>query len=88
MITLSGRPLSSGKIILVPVSPSGIQAVGPIVGGNFSLTSFSANDGALPGPYTVVIVSPGVPARYQSQATSGLTVMVQKIQNTFDFSIR
>ncbi|MFO0890996.1 MAG: carboxypeptidase-like regulatory domain-containing protein [Isosphaeraceae bacterium] len=87
-VTFNGQPLSGGRIILVPSTASGQQATGQFVAGRYTVTTFSTNDGALPGTYSVVIVSPGVPMNYQSQATSGLTVQIQKSTNTIDFDLR
>ena len=87
-ISCNGRPVCSGKIVFVPSSPAGRQATGQIVNGKYSLTSFALNDGAFPGSYHIVIVSPSVPARYQSQATTGLVAMVQKGSNVIDFDLQ
>ena len=86
-VTCNGQPVANGKIVFVPPTPAGQQAVGQIVSGKYSLTTFTTNDGALPGPYTIVIVSPSVPVKFQSQSTSMLTIMVQKSSNMIDFSL-
>ncbi len=87
-ISCNGRPVGNGKIVFLPPSPAGQQATGQIINGKYSLTSLALNDGAFPGSYHIVIVSPSVPARYQSQATTGLAAMVQKRSNVIDFDLR
>jgi hypothetical protein len=87
-ISFNGEPVGNGKIVFLPPSPAGQQATGQIINGKYSLTSFALNDGAFPGSYHIVIVSPSVPARYQSQATTGLNAMVQKGSNVIDFDLR
>jgi hypothetical protein len=80
--------VASGQIVFLPRNPAGQQASGQIIGGKYSLTSFALNDGAVPGTYHVVVVSPSVPARFQSQSTSGLIAQIQKGANTIDFDLR
>jgi hypothetical protein len=87
-ISCNGRPVDNGKIVFLPPSPAGQQATGQIINGNYSLTSFALNDGAFPGSYQIVIVSPSVPARFQSQATAGLSAMVQKGSNMINFDLQ
>ena len=87
-ISCNGRPVGNGKIVFLPPGPAGQQATGQIINGQYSLTSFALNDGAFPGSYQIVIASPSVPARYQSQATSGLIAMVQKGSNVIDFDLQ
>ena len=87
-ISCNGSPVGNGKIVFLPPGPAGQQATGQIINGKYSLTSFALNDGAFPGSYHVVIVSPSVPTRYQSQATTGLNAMVQKGSNVIDFDLR
>jgi hypothetical protein len=87
-ISCNGRPVGNGKIVFLPPGPAGQQATGQIINGQYSLTSFTLNDGAFPGAYNIVIVSPSVPARYQSQATTGLSAMVQKGANMINFDLQ
>jgi hypothetical protein len=87
-VLCNGRPVGNGKIVFVPPAPAGQQATGQIINGKYSLTSVALNDGAFPGTYRVVIVSASVPARYQSQATTGLVAMVQRGANVMDFDLR
>jgi hypothetical protein len=87
-IFYNGQPVGNGKIVFLPPGPTGQQASGQIISGKFSLTSFALNDGAMAGTYDIVVVSPGVPAKYRSRSTSGLIVHVQKTANTMDFILR
>jgi len=87
-VTSHGQPVASGQIVFLPRNPAGQQASSPIISGKYSLTSFAPDDGAVPGTYDVVIVSPGVPARFQSQSTSGLIAQIQKGANMIDFNLR
>ena len=87
-ISSNGRPVASGKIVFLPRHPAGRPASSPIIGGKYSLTSFARNDGALPGTYDIVVVSPSVPARYQLQSTSGLIGQVQQGVNMFEFDLQ
>jgi hypothetical protein len=86
-ITYIGQPLATGKIVFAPTNPRGQQATGQITGGKYALTTFAANDGAIPGAYAISILSTGIPAKYQSQSTSGLTVQVQQSGNVIDFDL-
>jgi hypothetical protein len=81
-ISFNGRPVGNGKIVFLPPSPAGQQATGQIINGKYSLA-----DGAFPGSYDIVIVSPSVPAPYQSQATTPLRAMVQERSNVIDFNL-
>ena len=87
-VSSNGQPVASGKIVFLPRNPAGQQANSQIISGRYSLTSFALNDGALPGTYDVVVVSPSVPAKYQSQSTSGLVAQIQKSGNIIDFYIK
>jgi hypothetical protein len=87
-ITYNGQPLGNGKIVFLPPTAAGRQATGQVINGKYSLTSFTLNDGALSGSYKIIVVSPSVPARYQSQATSGLVVQIQKSVNMIDLNLR
>ena len=87
-VTYNGRPLGQGKISFLPSNPAGSQADGQIVSGRYTLMSFAPGDGASPGTYTIIIVSPSIPARYQSPSTSGLTAAIQKSANMIDLDLR
>ena len=87
-VASNGRPVASGQIVFLPRRPAGQKASSPIVGGKYSLSSFGRDDGALPGTYDIVVVSPGVPTRYQTQSTSGLVGQIQQGANTLDLDLR
>ena len=88
IVSSNGRPVGSGKIVFLPRNPAGHPASGRIISGKYSLTTFALDDGAVPGTYDVVVVSPGVPARFQSQSTSGLIAQIQKGANMIAFDLR
>jgi len=59
-VTLKGAPISKGTINFVPSKPpvpEGRAASGEIKDGSYSLSTAGKEDGALPGEYTVTIVS-------------------------------
>jgi len=87
-VSFGGQPLASGKIVFAPSTSTGVQATGQLVAGKYSLTTFAAGDGAIPGTYSVAIVAPGIPARYQSPTTSGLSAQIQKSANMIDLDLR
>jgi hypothetical protein len=90
-VTLDGRPLETGAVMIQPQAGPAAQAkIGP--DGTFRLGTFTPDDGAIPGPATVRVVcrrtvaQPGVetiygpsliPEKYASFETSGLTVEVK-----------
>jgi hypothetical protein len=60
VVTLDGQPLSGATVMFVPFEGQGTR---PATGathpdGSFQLTTFKANDGALPGTYHVVVSKP------------------------------
>jgi hypothetical protein len=89
-VLLDEKPLASGSIATIP--PSGRGSHGEIQNGEFELSTFGNNDGALVGTHKVSVVafegaagksaeSGGgkllVPQRYASPETSGLTIEVK-----------
>ena len=57
-MTYGGKPLEKGSInFTAQGAAAGRNASGMIVDGNYSLTTFSPGDGALPGQYRVSIMS-------------------------------
>ena len=55
-VTLDGEPLQGASVQFMPQEASGHPAFGTTdEGGNFKLTTFSTNDGALPGQYKVIV---------------------------------
>ena len=87
-VAYNGQPVSNGQIVFLPRSPAGQKATGQIVGGKYSLTSFVPADGAMPGSYNVVVVSPSLPRKFGSHSTSGLIASVQKGGNFIELDLR
>ena len=54
-VTYKGEPVKKATINFVPNAPDGRGASSPVVDGYYSLTTFSPNDGALPGTYKVTV---------------------------------
>jgi hypothetical protein len=58
-VTRAGNPLAEAKIVLHPLEPQPAGLPKPIAyadgAGNFSVTTLSHGDGALPGNYTVTV---------------------------------
>jgi hypothetical protein len=89
-ITLDGQPLQSGNVATIPSAGHG--ALGAIQNGEFELSTFGKNDGAVPGTHKVAVTardpvqgsSPEavagkllVPQRYTNADASGLTIEVK-----------
>lgn len=56
ILTLDGKPVPGATVIFMPVAQGGRSASGRVdEDGKFRLTTFSTDDGALPGEYKVVI---------------------------------
>ena len=95
-VTLAdGQPLKAGEVRLVPergaaVPNREVQAVGrPAADGTYALTTFSPQDGAVPGNYLVVIKGAGkaVPARLQDEDTSDLKVTIPPNGGTLEVRV-
>lgn len=56
-VKYKGEPVEKGTITFAPNAPEGRVASGDIENGNYSLTTATPNDGALPGSYKVTISS-------------------------------
>jgi len=56
-VTFKGEPVEKGTISFIPTQDSGRPATGEITNGNYSLTTATPNDGALPGSYKVTVIS-------------------------------
>ncbi|SIO65733.1 hypothetical protein SAMN05444166_7812 [Singulisphaera sp. GP187] len=54
-ITYKGKPLESGNLQLIP--EKGRSASGAIKDGKFVLTTYTDNDGAIPGKHTVTVTA-------------------------------
>src|ERR1044071_4003334 len=62
-VTVDNKPLTKGKVMFAPIAPAGVENPGkPAVGnietsGNYWLTTFSKNDGAVVGEHWVTIIN-------------------------------
>ncbi|MHC5541947.1 hypothetical protein ACYOEI_27320 [Singulisphaera rosea] len=56
-VTYKGAPLEKGTINFQALTPEGRGASGDIQGGEYSLTTQTPGDGALPGKYRVSIIA-------------------------------
>lgn len=91
IVTLNGKPLPGGFVRIVPTaSRPATGEIGP--DGRFSLGTFTAADGCVPGTHGVEVIGPlpaggeaapavpaptiTVPARYRAVETSGLTITI------------
>ena len=101
MVSLDGSPLKGGLVRFEPSSPgppsSCYGAQGTIgADGYYRLTTFTANDGAIPGMHRVVVL-PGpetstpsgreIPSKYYSLAGSGLEFEVKPRDNRIDIPL-
>ena len=102
VVSLDGSPLKGGLVRFEPNSPgpSGTSygAQGMIgADGSYRLTTFNANDGAMPGLHRVVVL-PGeetaaqdarvIPSKYYSLAGSGLEFEVKRGDNPIDIRLK
>jgi hypothetical protein len=97
---LDGKPLNGGAVWFEPNSPGpsgSCGAKGTIApDGSYRLTTFRANDGALPGLHRVVVL-PGsdtpsqnartIPSKYYSLAGSGLEFEIKPGDNSIDIRL-
>lgn len=93
-VLLDGQPLESGSI--ETSVDSGRGALGAIHGGQFELSTYGTNDGALLGKHRVAVISREkgeegpeakagkllIPERYTNPQSSGLTIEVKAGDNT------
>jgi len=56
-VTYQGKPVEKGSINFIPDYPDGLAAAGEIENGEYSLTTATPGDGAIPGKYKVTIVA-------------------------------
>lgn len=56
-VTYNGKAVESGTVTFIPDAATGRSATGSIKNGSYTLTTQSADDGALPGTYKVTISS-------------------------------
>jgi hypothetical protein len=79
-----GQPLTQGEVRYVPLAGGARQARGTLdSNGEFQLTTFALNDGALPGSYRIAVISlephTGEPGRDESQqAAAPRTIPARK----------
>jgi hypothetical protein len=59
-VTYNGKPLEKGQVNFLPTAPDGRPASGDIQAGEYSLTTQTPGDGAMPGKYRVTIVASDV----------------------------
>lgn len=101
-VTLDGKPLSAGSVVLLP--ERGRSASGSLSNdGIFTLSTYGDGDGAILGKHKVVVyplasdseaseLPPGyvpVPARYQSARSSGLEVEIKPGEaNVLQFQLK
>lgn len=99
-VTLAnGSPLTGGRVVFKPKNKGRQEAVAEVdKDGSYMLSSYSKDDGAAPGEYTVVVekisyktgsaveVRADVPKKYLSDSTSDMVVIVQEGQT--DYPIR
>jgi hypothetical protein len=99
-VTLAnGSPLTGGRVVFKPKNKGQQEAVAEVdKDGSYKLSSYSKDDGAAPGEYTVVVekisyktgsaveVRADVPKKYLSDSTSDMVVIVQEGQT--DYPIR
>ena len=92
-VLLDGKPLQGATVVFTPKEgrpPTGVTNGA----GEFALTTFAKDDGALPGTYRVSIQAqdadkkPRVPAQFSGHATSLLQAEVKTGPNRFDFELQ
>jgi hypothetical protein len=104
-LLLDGKPLAGVVVVFHPADPLNLRPVRAdgltAEDGSFVLSTYSANDGAVPGRYKVTIstlppdlVIQGAPvvrkiaAKYGQTGTSGLEVEIREGENEFRFELR
>jgi hypothetical protein len=86
VVTYQGQPLGSGVILFQPVGPTGRKTSGLVVNGRYAI-----QPGMPPGNYSVGVRDSrkGLPAKYNSPKTSGLSVRIMDARsNSLDFDLR
>lgn len=95
-VTFNGQPLFKGNISLLPAN--GRPAHGTIKNGEIvDMTTFTANDGALPGSYKVTIRALSsddmytqkslIHEKYGDPNRSGLTAEIKSGENVLSFNV-
>lgn len=91
-VTYKGQPLTAGSIAFEP--DGGREAHGSIgPDGSFSLTTFEADDGALPGTHRVAIRGAAgkrakLPLKYGGFASSGIEVEVSPDRSSYAIDLK
>jgi hypothetical protein len=81
-ITLNGKPLLGGRIILFPQPDDGQFVGAKIKEGAFKMSR------VLVGRHIVTVEAKDVPPQFASEDTSSLTVEVKLGQNEFSFALK
>lgn len=73
--TKSGRPYDNALVVFHPLDQGRLNDPKPVgktdSNGHFVLTTFSENDGALPGEYAITVVWPGQDAKSRKFSMTG-----------------
>ena len=88
-VTLNGKPVTKGTIHFEP--DYGRPAQGPIqADGSFVLTTYQADDGAVPGTHRVSVTDAGraVPQKFTSAGSSRIEVEVTKDRTDYDVELK
>ena len=101
----NGQPMRGGRIQLNKIDPPSVDSFGDVAAdGSFTLTTYTLDDGAVPGRY-VVTISPynyrhksgspvkadgaaQIPAKYLETETSKLEVEVKDGENVLEVRLR
>jgi len=99
IVTYKGAKLPKGTVSFMPLTGTNTSS-GDVVGGNFSLSTFTKGDGVPPGEYKVTITSweklpemgtegvPAIPKKYFDVNKSGLTAKVSSDKSqTINFDL-
>ncbi|MDX2036655.1 MAG: hypothetical protein SFX72_08380 [Isosphaeraceae bacterium] len=91
VVTFRGRPLTSGTIVFEPEG-RGREAHGEIgPDGSYALSTFTKDDGAVPGPHRVAIKgtpkSLKVPAKYAGAGSSKIEITVEESKTDYPITL-
>ena len=59
-VTYKGQPVEKGRISFIPAMADGNPATGQIENGQYTLTTLTPNDGAIPGKYKVTVLAQSI----------------------------